>query len=83
MTAKLPEDITSLTFEAAMSELETIVTKLERGDVPLAESIAIYERAELLKAHCDAQLKVAETKVEQIRMRRDGTAESTAPFEAQ
>lgn len=55
-----------MSFEDALAELESIVEKLERGDVPLEQSIAIYERGAALKGHCEAQLKAAELKVEQI-----------------
>jgi exodeoxyribonuclease VII small subunit len=60
-------DVGSLSFEAALKQLEEIVTKLERGDVPLEESIAIYERGEALKKHCEALLARAEERVEKIR----------------
>ena len=53
-------DITSLSFEAALAELERIVESLERGDVALEESIRIYERGEALKQHCDKLLRAAE-----------------------
>lgn len=66
-------DIAQMTFEAALAELERIVGRLEQGDVPLAESIAIYERGEALKAHCDSLLKAAEAKVETIQLAADGT----------
>lgn len=56
----------SMSFEKALAELEGIVEKLERGDVPLEQSIAIYERGALLKSHCETRLKSAELKVEQI-----------------
>ena len=55
-----------------MAELEQIVGRLERGDVPLAESITIYERGEALKKHCDALLKEAEARVEKIRLGAGG-----------
>lgn len=66
MAAKAAAAIESMSFESALSELEQIVSKLERGDVELEESIAIYERGAKLKAHCEAKLKAAELKVEQI-----------------
>ncbi len=65
-------DVATLPFEAALQELEAIVTKLERGDVPLEETIAIYERGETLKARCEALLNAAELKVETIRLGADG-----------
>jgi len=44
------------------------VQKLERGDVPLEESVAIYERGEALKRRCDELLKQAEARVEKITL---------------
>ena len=66
------DDIKALSFEQAMEALERIVDDLERGDVPLDQSIRIYERGEALKAHCEKLLKSAEDKVEKIRLSRDG-----------
>lgn len=74
--------VETLSFEAAMSELETIVDKLERGDVPLEESIAHYERGEALKARCEALLKNAEMRVEKVRLKGEGTPDSATPVEA-
>lgn len=76
------EDLKSLTFEQALQELETIVTQLERGDVALEKSIAIYERGEALKAHCDSLLKQAEQKVEKIRLNQDGSPAGQEPLQA-
>jgi len=73
--------IEKMTFEQALAELETIVGKLERGDVPLEESIRIYERGEALKKHCDALLKQAEDKVEKIRTGAPGEARGTEPLD--
>ena len=66
MAGNAAPKIDGLSFEAALKELEDIVAKLERGDVDLEESIAIYERGAKLKAHCESKLKAAELKVEQI-----------------
>ena len=74
-------DIASLPFEAAMAELEAIVTRLEKGDVALEESISIYERGEALKAHCDALLRKAEARIEKITLARDGAPTGTAPLD--
>lgn len=73
--------IENMSFEAALEELETIVEKLERGDAPLDESIAIYQRGAKLKAHCEAKLKNAQLKVEKIVLDGQGNA-STQPFDA-
>jgi exodeoxyribonuclease VII small subunit len=74
--------VADMTFEEAMAELEAVVARLEQGDVPLEDSIALYERGAALKAHCDARLKAAEEKVEQIRLGETGTPEGTRPFSA-
>ncbi len=73
--------VEELSFEAAMSELETIVDKLEKGNVPLEESIAYYERGEALKTRCDTLLKNAEMRVEKVRLRADGAAAGTEPLD--
>ncbi|MEH7828137.1 exodeoxyribonuclease VII small subunit [Gemmobacter denitrificans] len=72
--------IAEMSFEEAMAELETVVGKLERGDVALEASIKLYERGALLKAHCAEKLKDAEAKVELIRA-QEGRAVATAPAE--
>lgn len=64
--AKAADGIGALSFEAALKELEDIVSRLERGAVPLEESIAIYERGAALRAHCEAKLKDAEARIEKI-----------------
>jgi exodeoxyribonuclease VII small subunit len=73
-------DVASLSFEAALKQLEEIVAKLERGDVPLEESIAIYERGEALKKRCEFLLNQAEERVEKIRT-QEGKAVGTEPFD--
>lgn len=64
--------VDKMSFEEALAELEGIVKKLETGEAPLEESIAIYERGAALKAHCETKLKSAELKVEQIVQGSDG-----------
>ena len=77
------DDVTAMSFEAALAELEKIVDGLERGDVALDKSIENYERGEALKAHCDKLLKSAETRVEKIRLTRDGKPDGTEPLDPQ
>lgn len=72
--------ISDLSFEEAMAALEQVVGRLERGEVPLEESIALYERGAALRAHCEAKLKDAEEKVELIRA-QEGRAIGTTPAE--
>lgn len=74
-------DIKDMKFEQALKELESIVGRLERGDVELEESIAIYERGEALKEHCDRLLKQAEGKVEKLTFAADGTPKGTEPLD--
>ena len=63
---KTPDEIKELTFEAALAELEDIVSRLEGGKVGLEDSIAIYERGAALKAHCESKLKSAQARVDKI-----------------
>jgi exodeoxyribonuclease VII small subunit len=77
------EDIRALSFEQALEALEKIVEDLERGEVPLDQSIRIYERGEALKAHCARLLKAAEDKVEKIRLSRDGKPVGTEPLDGE
>ncbi len=76
-------DVAALSFEKALAELEGIVAKLERGDVPLEESIAAYERGEALKAQCAKLLAAAEARVEKIRIGADGTAVGVEPLDVE
>jgi exodeoxyribonuclease VII small subunit len=70
----IPDDIAGMSFEAALAQLEQIVHKLETGDVPLEDSIRIYERGSALKAHCERRLREAELKVERIVLGPGGAA---------
>jgi exodeoxyribonuclease VII small subunit len=78
--AKYP-DLKDMSFERALKELEAIVGRLERGDVELEESIAIYERGEALRDHCDRLLKQAEAKVEKLTFGPDGQPQGTEPLD--
>ncbi|MFA5581306.1 MAG: exodeoxyribonuclease VII small subunit [Paracoccaceae bacterium] len=73
--------VTEMSFEEAMAELERVVGQLERGDVPLEDSIRLYERGAELKNRCDVKLKEAEEKVARITLDRDGQPNGTAPVE--
>ena len=76
-------DIKKLTFERAIEELETIVKRLEEGKVPLEESVAIYERGEVLKRRCEELLRQAEARVDKITTDASGQATGTAPLDVQ
>jgi exodeoxyribonuclease VII small subunit len=75
----MTQELTSLTFEQALTELERIVAQMERGDVALEDSIALYQRGAALKAHCEAKLKDAQLKVEQIVLGPDGPRLQPSP----
>lgn len=76
-------DIKDLSFEQALKELETIVGRLERGDVALEESIEIYERGEALRSHCDRVLKQAEARVEKLTLDAEGKPSGTVPLDGE
>ena len=73
--------VAEMTFEEAMADLEQVVTQLERGDVALEDSIALYERGAELKKHCETKLKQAEEKVAAITLDVSGQPSGTTPVE--
>ena len=75
-------DISAMSFEQALRALEDVVRQLESGDVPLDDSITLYERGDLLRKHCQARLDAAQARIERIVTGPDGAAPSTAPFDA-
>ena len=74
--------IKDLSFEAALTELETIVRGLEAGETELEKSITAYERGIALKKHCEAKLKDAQAKIEKITVAADGSLTSE-PLDAE
>jgi len=79
MSAQKP--IESLSFEDALSELETIVRNLETGDAALEDSITTYERGTKLKEHCAQKLREAQEKIEKITVEKDGSI-GTQPLDS-
>ena len=77
----MPSDIAALPFEKALAQLEEIIGRLEKGSVPLEESIAIYERGEALKTHCAALLRGAEMRIEKITLGLDGAPTGVVPLD--
>ena len=74
------EKIAEMSFEEALAALEDVVRNLEGGQVPLEQSIDLYERGEKLRKHCEGRLKAAELRVEKI-VGQGGEATETEPFE--
>ena len=69
----MPNDVTNLSFEDALAELERIVRGLEGGQQKLEDAITAYERGALLRRHCEAKLAQAEARVQAIVERADGS----------
>jgi exodeoxyribonuclease VII small subunit len=74
-------DVKTMTFEKAIDELESIVKRLEEGKVPLEESVAIYERGQVLKNRCEELLKLAEARVEKITLDSAGNPKGSTPLD--
>jgi exodeoxyribonuclease VII small subunit len=74
-------EIGALSFEEALRALEDVVRRLESGEAPLDESIALYARGDALRAHCQARLDAAQARIEAIVADRDGRAGATRPFD--
>lgn len=81
MTETPDTPVGEMSFEQAMAELEQVVGKLERGDVALADSIALYERGAALKKRCETKLREAEEKVAAITFDAEGKPTGTTPAE--
>lgn len=70
----VPPEISAMSFEEALAELEQIVRRLEAGSGKLDEAIASYERGALLKRHCEGKLREAQSRIDKIVVGTDGTA---------
>lgn len=73
-------DITALSFEDALKQLEQIVGQLESGEVPLDQAITLYETGDALRRQCQARLDSAQARIEQVRADADGRVTGTTPF---
>ena len=80
-SARMDNPVESLSFEAALKELEQIVARLESGDTPLQDAIELYERGNALRARCAERLDAAQARIEAIRLDAEGRA-TTTPFTA-
>jgi exodeoxyribonuclease VII small subunit len=75
------KQVSEMSFEEAMAELERVVNQLERGDVPLEDSIKLYERGAALNKRCEDKLKEAEEKVAAITLDGNGNPTGTTPVD--
>lgn len=78
----ISREIADLSFEDALRALEEVVRKLEGGEVPLDDSITLYERGEALRKHCQARLDAAQARIERIVAGPDGSPAGVQPFDA-
>lgn len=78
----MSQEASELNFEQALRALEEIVHKLESGEAPLDESIALYERGNQLRALCQQRLDAAKVRIDAITLGPDGAPTGTAPFDA-
>ncbi|QZD88019.1 exodeoxyribonuclease VII small subunit [Qipengyuania psychrotolerans] len=83
MTEGQEKPIGEMSFEEALRALEDVVRNLESGEVPLDDSIALYERGEELRKACQARLDAAQARIEKIVQGPDGKPSGTAPFDAE
>ena len=60
------DEIENLSYEVAYQQLEALVAQMESGDLPLEQSVALYERGQRLSAHCQALLEEAELKIKLV-----------------
>ncbi|RED52502.1 exodeoxyribonuclease VII small subunit [Aestuariispira insulae] len=78
MADAIPQEISALSFEDALKQLEMIVKDLEGGNVSLDESINAYERGAQLKRHCETKLAEARMRVEKISLDSNGKAQAVS-----
>ncbi len=75
------ESIENLSFEAAMAELESVVTKLEDGTLDLQQTVLLYQRGRALAAHCQSLLDTTELRIQQL-VPNDAGGHTPVPFDA-
>ncbi|WP_457797318.1 exodeoxyribonuclease VII small subunit [Methylocystis sp. S23] len=80
---KAADDVDALPFEKAMAELERIVGDLEKGSVPLDESVRLYARGKALQERCERLLADAEARVEKITLGENGAPKGVAPLDVE
>ena len=80
-TTTSADDLAAMSFETALRALEDVVRRLESGDVPLDESISLYERGEALRRHCQSRIDAAQARIEKIVVGADGVPAGVRPLD--
>lgn len=75
-------DLAQLSFEDALKRLETIVHRLESGEETLDSAITLYGEGAKLRSACEARLKAAQERIDQVVLAADGSATGLRPFDA-
>ena len=74
-------NVEQLSFEDALKRLEEIVRTLEKGEAPLDRSIELHQEGDRLRRHCEARLKDAQARIDQIAFGSDGKPAGLKPFD--
>ena len=77
----MSEDVSTLSFEDALKQLETIVARLESGEASLDESIELYTKGDAMRTQCEARLKDAQARIEKISLGADGKPAGLEAFD--
>ena len=78
----MQKEIKKISFEDALKELETIVQKLESGQVKLEEAVTAYEKGVQMQKICEEKLKEAQMKVEKLILDKEGKPTGKEPLDA-
>ena len=66
------KDVGTLSYEEAFEELQAVVDELETGNLPLDESLALFERGQALSSRCSVLLEQAQLRLTELTMDADG-----------
>ena len=78
----MQKEVEKISFEEALTELESIVQKLESGQVKLEEAVSAYEKGVQMQKICEEKLKTAQMKVEKLLLDKTGTPVGKEPLDA-
>ena len=78
----MQKEVKNISFEEALKELESIVQKLESGQVKLEEAVSAYEKGVQMQKICEEKLKEAQMKVEKLILDKEGNPKGKEPLDA-